>query len=814
MYRKSTRWISVFMALILCSSLITLPALAAEEGGAAEDETAEGVVQAQTDNSTTVNVIEWDNTGTDASEPEGSPVPETPETSPAPEAPEASPEASPVPEEPEGSPVPEAPEASPAPGSPEGSPEASPVPDTSEDPDHTDETIDEASSEPLDTDSSPEAGPFKISYYNGSTLLAEETVEKDGAPANAPATADGKPIKAWLDADGKLVTLADLAVTADASYYAWFMPELVSDEHTRYISGTGNAQFSPRATLTRAQAAVILYRLLNSTETGPYTTSFPDVSAGAWYAAEVKTLASIGVINGYKDGTFRPNASVTRAEFVTMLVNLTGVSGASSSFSDVSATHWARNAVFAAASQGWVNGYEDGTFRPNNKITRAEAVVVMNRVLGRSADKKTLSTGTGILHYLDVQTTDWWYADVMEASIGHTYTRSGSSETWNSFNVESIGLTAGLHRIGTSYVYVNTNQQLSYVSAGITRLGNGYYFAKAAGYTLDADLSSRSGYVVFADGTADQALTDGFNRIGTALFHWSLSKKAPTALTAGLNSIAGKTYWADKAGYIIRNDFGSGLVKLGGSYYLSDGYCAIITSGIACAEGYETSKPSTIDLKNHTVEFNGSMYFLNSDYTVARDTWKGYLYFGSNGKYTSGDSTLDGYVYNFVKSILSNNAITQTQQLLKAYYALRGGEGTNYVASGFVYRNLGQGYARARYNEQKQYSWAISCAKTMFSKKYGECYHWATALLFCARRLGFRQSYLVVGGVGSNDALHCWCMIKWSGKWHISDVELEYGWLSGWYGARKYWNLFDQPVAKESITRYTSECGLSYKFPS
>ncbi|MGM9615053.1 MAG: S-layer homology domain-containing protein, partial [Oscillospiraceae bacterium] len=800
MYRKSTRWISVLMALILCSSLFTLPALAAEEGGAAADETTEGVVQAQTDNSTMVNVIEWDHTETDTAEPEESPVPEEPEESPVPEEPEESPvpeepEESPVPEEPEESPVPEEPEESPAPEEPEESP-------APEEPDSTEEASDEASAEPMDTDSAGETGPFKISYYNGSTLLAEETVEKDAAPANAPATADGKPIKAWLDADGKLVTLADLAVKADASYYAWFMPELVSDEHTRYISGTGNAQFSPRATLTRAQAAVILYRLLDSTKTGPYTTSFSDVSATAWYATEVKTLASLGVINGYKDGTFRPNNSVTRAEFVTMLVNLTGVSSSSSSFSDVSATHWAKNAIFAAASQGWVNGYEDGTFRPNNKITRAEAVVVMNRVLGRSADKNKLSTGTGILHYLDVQTTDWWYADVMEASIGHTYTKSGSSETWNSFNVESIGLTPGLHKIGTSYVYVNSNQQLTYVSAGITRLGNGYYFAKTAGYTLDADLSSKSGYVVFADGTADQALTDGFNRIGTALFHWSLSKKAPTALTAGLNPIAGKTYWADSAGYIIRNNFGGGLVKLGDNYYLSDGYCAIITSGIACAEGYETSKPSTIDLKNHTVEFNGSMYFLNSDYTVARDTWKGYLYFGSNGKYTSGDATLDGYVYNFVKSILANNAITQEQQLLKAYYALRGGEGTNYVSSGFVYRNLGQGYARARYNEQKQYSWAIECAKTMFSKKYGECYHWAAALLFCARRLGFRQSYLVVGGVGSTNNLHCWCMIKWSGKWHISDVELEYGWLSGWYqGGRKYWDLFGQVVPSESISR-------------
>ncbi len=800
MYRTTTRWIAVLMTLVLCASFITLPALAAEEAGTAGEECSEAVVSAQTDDSTMVNVIEWDETGSDAAEPDASPVPETPDVSPVPETP-ADPGTT------------ETPSTAPEPT------ESPAEPDPTADPDGTEPPTDEASAEPMDADGTSETGPFKISYYNGSTLLAEETVEKGSAPAGAPADADGRAIKAWLDADGKLVELETLAVTADAAYYAWFMPQLNTSSHTRYIEGTGNAQFSPNDTLTRAQAAVILYRLLESTEAGPYTTSFSDVSG--WYATQVKTLASLGVINGYTDGTFRPNNSVTRAEFVTMLVNLTGISGGSASFSDVSDKHWAKAAILAAAGQGWVKGYnENGAslFKPNNKITRAEAVVITNRVLGRSADTAKLSSGSGILHYLDVGTTAWYYGDVMEASIAHTYTKSGSTETWNSFTVESLGLSTGLHKIkmsdGTKFVYINSNGQLSYVSAGITRLGNGYYFAKAAGYTLDADLSSKSGYVVFADGTADQALTDGFNRIGTSLFHWSSSKKAPTALTAGLNKIDGKTYWADSAGYIIRNNFGSGLVKLGDKYYLSDGYCAIITSGTACKEGYENSKPSTIDLANHTVEFNGSMYFLNSDYTVALDTWKDYLYFGSDGKYTSGDATLDGYVYNFVKTILTNTAITQVQQLLKAYYGLRGGEGTNYVASGYRYRNLGQGFAKTRYNEQKQYSWAISCAKTMFSAKYGECYHWAAALLFIARRLGFRQCYLVVGGVGSNQAIHCWCMIKWSGKWHISDVELEFGWLSGWYGNRKYWNLFDQVLSRESVSSYTSECGLTYTFPS
>lgn len=807
MHRTFTRWIAVLMALILSVSLLTLPVLAAGEADAAGD-TTDGVAVAETDDSETVNVIEWNESNAAESDEAATPAPETPAEPTDTEEPANT-------EEPVETPEPTETPAEPADTEePANTEEPQEPADTEEPADSEEETEDSASEEPMDADGTAE-GPFKISYYNGETLLREETVEKGKTPAKAPTTADGKTIRAWLDADGAVVELDELSVTADASYYAWFMPELVKDTHARYISGTGNAAFSPKTSLTRAQAAVMLYRLLDSTETGPYNTTFSDVSDSAWYATEVKTLASLGVINGYPNGRFRPNKAVTRAEFVTMLVNLTAVTGSSSSYTDVSSGHWAKDAIFAASAQGWVNGYPNGTFRPNYKITRAEAVVVMNRVLGRSADENTLKTGTGILRYIDVKPSDWWYADVMEASIGHTYTKSGSSETWTKYNVESVGLSAGLHKIGTSYVYVNADEQLTYVNAGINKLGNGYYFAKSAGYKLDADLSSKSGYVVFADGTADQALTDGFNRIGTTLFYWNKSSKAPTLLTAGLNKISGKTYWADSAGYVIRNDFGSGVVQLGGKYYLSDGYCAIITSGIACATGYENSKPATMDLKNHTVEFNGNMYYLQSDYTVARDTWIGYLYFGTDGKYTSGDSTLDGYVYNMVKDIVTNTAITPKQQLLKAYYALRGGEGTTYVNSGFGYRNLGWGGAQGRYNEQKHYSWAIDKAKYMFSKKYGECYHWAAALLFMARRLGF-QSYLVIGMVGGGGgSLHCWNMIKWSGKWHLSDVELEWGWLNGWYGARKYWNLFEQTLSSESVTSYTNpECGLYYKFPS
>lgn len=802
MYLRSTRWIALLMTFVLCMSLFVLPVMADEGDMAEADDTAPAIVTEESaEDAALVNVIEYESETPPAEEPAApAPVSDAEET--------AEPVETAVSEETT------EPEESTEPAETADAEEPTAPGETAE-PEET-AASEEASEEMLETDG--DAGPFKISYYNGESLLAEEEVARDSAPVSAPTEADGAAIKAWVDADGKLVTLRELKVTADASYYAWFMPKLKTEEHSRYINGTGSAKFSPTSPLTRAQAATILYQLLDSQKAGPFTCTFSDVSDSAWYAAAVKTLASIGVVNGYTDGSFRPNRSVTRAEFVTMLVNLTGVTGSKSTFTDVS-SHWAKTAILAAASQGWINGYaiSDGKyeFRPNNNITRAEAVVIMNRVLGRSADARTLATGEGILHYLDVKETDWWYGDVMEASIGHTYTKSGTTETWTRFNIESLGLKAGLQKIGTSYVYIDANGQLTAVKAGINQIAGKYYYAASKGYAIDADLSGTANTAVFANGAASQTLTDGFNRIGNTLFYWQTAKKAPLALTAGLNTIAGKTYWADAAGYVIRNDFGSGVVSLGGKYYLSDGACAIITSGVACAAGKEAAKPTTIDLKDHTVEYNGSMYYLNSDYTVATNVWKGYLYFGSDGKYTSGDSTLDGYVWNIVKSVATNTALTQVQKLLKVYYVLRGGEGSTYKDSGYGYRALHQGYDQGRYCGQKQYSWQILSAKRMFSQKYGECYHWASALLFLARRLGF-QAYLVVGYISGS--VHCWNMIQWSGKWHISDVEIEWGWMNGWYsGGTKYLyrNLFEQTVSSESISSYTNpECGLVYKFPS
>ena len=784
MHKKSIRSITWLVLAAMLVSLLALPAMAAAENaedGAAEEELFdETAMPIEDDEAPLVNVID--------DEPADEPAPA---------------------EEP----------------APADEPDPAEEPAPADEPDPAEEPADpDASSEELDPDAGEEASEemevdgagekFTVSYYNGTELLSTEEVVSGEKPANAP-TDDGagRAIKAWLDGSGKQVVPADTAVTADVSFYAWFAPRLNTVTHDSYINGTGSAKFGPTASLTRAQAATILYKLLESQNAGPFNTAFSDVSDSAWYAAAVKTLASIGGINGYTDGTFRPNRNVTRAEFVTMLVNLTGATGSDISFSDVSETHWARNAIAAAAENGWVTGYTDGTFRPGNNITRAEAVVIMNRVLGRSADRDAVDHGSGLFHFIDVSTGAWYYYDVMEAATGHQFTKSGDTEAWTAYNKEKSDLAPGLHQIGGVYVFVDSNSQPVYMKAGINLVDGKFFYAASAGYSFIGDLSSKAGYAVFSNGAADQALSDGFNMIGTTLFYWSLADASAMKMNATLNKIGNRSFWADEDGYNIRNDFDKGVVNLGGKNYLSSGNCAIITSGVAHSK--PTSKPTTIDLKKHTFEYSGKMYYLKDDYSLATDEWIGLLYFGADCAYTSGDATLDGYVYNVIKSFVDNNALTQVQKLLKAYYYIRGGEGANYVDSPFGYTRINQIMIQyGRFNRQAHIPALISSAKSMFTTKRGMCYQWAAIYLYMARRLGF-QAYPVVGDM--NGARHCWDLILWGGVWHLSDVEFEWGYMSGWYGPgyQVYRNLFDQDLSKEWVPSFTnSAAGLTYTFPS
>ena len=204
-------------------------------------------------------------------------------------------------------------------------------------------------------------------------------------------------------------------------------------DHIAYIAGRTNTQAAPNADITRAEVAAILYRLLTPEAKAAYGTNinrFKDVPAGAWYGTAVSTLCNMGVITGYQDGTFGPQRNITRAELATILARFCDSSGNNTvldRFTDISHC-WARKYINLAAENGLVYGYTDGTFRPDQNITRAETIVMVNRILGRSASADTVVKGYKT--FSDVPTGAWYYWDIVEASNGHSFSMNGSTEQW------------------------------------------------------------------------------------------------------------------------------------------------------------------------------------------------------------------------------------------------------------------------------------------------------------------------------------------------------------------------------------------------
>ena len=209
---------------------------------------------------------------------------------------------------------------------------------------------------------------------------------------------------------------------------------LDTTNHNAYASGRTATTFVPNGTLTRAEAAKLLYELMTAQAHKQYDRSdngFSDVPAGKWYAVAVSTLANAGAIKGYSNGTFQPGKPINRAEFVTILTGIYGVNTSKGMpFADVGSA-WCHDAVATAYANGWVGGYADGTFHPNQTITRAEAVTILNRVLGRSCDLTFVQANAqAASHFTDVTPGAWYYAAVTEASVGHTFTELTGIERW------------------------------------------------------------------------------------------------------------------------------------------------------------------------------------------------------------------------------------------------------------------------------------------------------------------------------------------------------------------------------------------------
>ena len=212
---------------------------------------------------------------------------------------------------------------------------------------------------------------------------------------------------------------------------------LDTKNHIQYLSGYGEGKFGPEDNMTRAQAAQMFYNLLVDKEV-KITTAFEDVPENAWYATPVNTLASLGIISGVGDNRFEPDRSITRAEFTALAMKFTvGAEKEENIFNDVKPADWFYEAVTGSIQFGWINGYGDGTFRPNNTITRAEGTAIVNKMLGREGDQAFIQQHQEELkRFTDVTSAHWAYYHIAEATNEHDYTKQGNCEKWSSSSYE------------------------------------------------------------------------------------------------------------------------------------------------------------------------------------------------------------------------------------------------------------------------------------------------------------------------------------------------------------------------------------------
>ena len=214
-------------------------------------------------------------------------------------------------------------------------------------------------------------------------------------------------------------------------------PKLDSVNHQAYIAGS-SGYFLPDEELSRAEASVILSRLMvdeygspSYSETTSYPLPFSDISEQDWFAPYIGFMDQQNVLKGYEDGTFHPEKGITRAEYTVLLSRFTQVNNTSTiPFHDVPSGYWAEKEISSAVHNGYLNGYGDGSFRPDNTVTRAEAVAILNRILGRTPDKSFIESKKISRIFRDLSVSHWAFYEIFEAAASHRYEYLNETENW------------------------------------------------------------------------------------------------------------------------------------------------------------------------------------------------------------------------------------------------------------------------------------------------------------------------------------------------------------------------------------------------
>jgi len=267
---------------------------------------------------------------------------------------------------------------------------------------------------------------FKLTYdTNGGSYIASETyLYGETAQLDKVPTKTGHVFAGWHLDKELTEDVEKIYMTSNVTVYAAWTPILDTNTHDAYLMGYPDGTVRPDGNITRAEAAAIFFRLLKAdVREANLTTenSFVDVNAPDWYNTAISTMAKLGIVKGRTETEYKPNEFITRAEFAAICARFDDSSfEAVESFTDIG-EHWAKEEINEAAARGWVNGYEDNTFRPNNFITRAEAVSMINKVLGRQPETVD-DLIDGMITWPDnADTSEWYYLAIQEATNAHKY---------------------------------------------------------------------------------------------------------------------------------------------------------------------------------------------------------------------------------------------------------------------------------------------------------------------------------------------------------------------------------------------------------
>lgn len=292
-----------------------------------------------------------------------------------------------------------------------------------------------------DPDSGDATGDRTLHYdSHGGTLYENErypvhtVVALDKVPVRVGYTFTG-----WYADEGLTKKITSITMNSDKTVYAGWRKTAVPDElngedHYAYIVGYSDGTVRPENNITRAEVAAIFFRLLQPSIRDSVLSApnpFADIPADAWFATEVSALNALGIIQGRTETLFDGDAAITRAEFAAVCARFdTGVTNGNNSFSDIEG-HWAEEEIMRAASLGWITGYEDGTYRPDAPITRAEAVSIINRVLNRMPEYES-DLLPDMTTWPDNLLGNWYYLAMQEATHSHLYTSKGEMyEKWD-----------------------------------------------------------------------------------------------------------------------------------------------------------------------------------------------------------------------------------------------------------------------------------------------------------------------------------------------------------------------------------------------